>query len=69
MSTSSKAGVGADVPLGCLPAAAVGVQACQSVASELSQAFTGSSTDRALWMVIDGVIATVAGGLYVFGTS
>lgn len=43
-----------------------GVQASQSVASELSEAFTGSPTDRAMWMIIGGAIATIVGGIYVF---
>ena len=46
-----------------------GVQASQSVASELSEAFTGSPTDRAIWMIVGGVAATVLGGILGFGSS
>ena len=44
-----------------------GVQASQSVASELSETFTGSPTDRAIWMIVGGVAAAVLGGVLSFG--
>lgn len=43
-----------------------GIQASESFASEMSEAFTGSPTDRAIWMIIGGVVATVAGGIMGF---
>lgn len=38
-----------------------GINASQSAGSELSEFFTGSPTDKALWMIILGVLATVIG--------
>lgn len=43
-----------------------GVQASQSLASEMSEVFTGSPTDRAIWMIIGGVAATIMGGILAF---
>ncbi len=38
-----------------------GINASQSAGSEISQIFTGSPTDRALWMIISGAVAIVIG--------
>ena len=38
-----------------------GVNATNSFSSDMSRLFTGSATDRALWMLIGGIIAAVAG--------
>ncbi len=38
-----------------------GFSASQSLSSEVSRLFTGSPTDRSLWMVAGGVAAVIAG--------
>jgi hypothetical protein len=38
-----------------------GVNASNSIGSDISRAFTGSPTDKAMWMLIGGVVAAVAG--------
>jgi hypothetical protein len=38
-----------------------GVQATHSFSSDVSRFFTGSPTDKAVWMLIGGVAAAVAG--------
>jgi hypothetical protein len=40
-----------------------GISAADSFASDLSRFFTGSPTDRAIWLTIGGVAAIVAGGV------
>ncbi len=42
----------------------LGVHASQSFTSDLSRFFTGSPTNKAIWMLIGGVVACIAG---VFG--
>ncbi|MGK7310940.1 MAG: DUF3185 family protein, partial [Candidatus Longimicrobiales bacterium M2_2A_002] len=49
--TTRKA-IGLAVMIGGVLLLVFGIQASQSVASELSEAFTGSPTNRALWMII-----------------
>lgn len=39
----------------------LGINAGDSVASSFSRLFTGSPTDRAVWMLIGGAVATVVG--------
>jgi hypothetical protein len=39
----------------------VGINATNSFSSDVSQFFTGSPTDKAIWMLIGGIVATVAG--------
>jgi len=39
----------------------MGVQATNSFSSDLSRFFTGSPTDKAIWMLIGGVVAGVIG--------
>lgn len=39
----------------------LGVQATNSFSSDLSRFFTGSPTDKAIWMLLGGAIATVIG--------
>jgi hypothetical protein len=43
----------------------LGVQAMDSFGSDVSRFFTGSPTDKSVWMLIGGVVATGA-GLMVF---
>lgn len=39
----------------------VGVNATHSFASDVSRFFTGSPTDKAIWMVIGGIVAAGLG--------
>ena len=39
----------------------MGVNATNSFSSDVSRFFTGSPTDKAVWMVIGGVVASLAG--------
>ncbi len=39
----------------------IGINATNSFSSDVSQFFTGSPTDKAVWMLIGGIIATVIG--------
>ena len=38
-----------------------GIQATDSFSSDVSRFFTGSPTDKAIWMLIGGIVAAVAG--------
>ncbi len=38
-----------------------GVNAMNSVSSDFSRLFTGAPTDRAIWMLLGGIIMLVAG--------
>lgn len=40
-----------------------GINASDSFASEVSEVFTDSPTDRSIWMMVLGGVAAVAGGL------
>ena len=46
-----------------------GIQATNSFSSDISRFFTGSPTDKAVWMLIGGAVASVAGfaGLTMMG--
>lgn len=44
-----------------------GLNASQSFASDVSEAFTGSPTDRSMWLLVSGAVAVVAGGLMTLG--
>jgi hypothetical protein len=39
----------------------LGIQATNSFGSDVSRFFTGSPTDKAIWMVIGGIVASVIG--------
>jgi divalent metal cation (Fe/Co/Zn/Cd) transporter len=39
----------------------VGVAATKSFSSDVSRFFTGSPTDKAIWMLIGGVVAIIIG--------
>jgi len=43
----------------------IGVNATKSFSSDVSRFFTGSPTDKAVWMLIGGI---VAGAIGLFGT-
>jgi len=38
-----------------------GIQATDSFSSDVSRFFTGSPTDKAVWMLIGGIVAAIAG--------
>jgi cytosine/uracil/thiamine/allantoin permease len=38
-----------------------GVNASNSFGSEVSEAFTGSPTDRAIWLIVGGIASAVVG--------
>jgi hypothetical protein len=38
-----------------------GVNAYNSSSSDISRFFTGAATDKSIWMVVGGVVATVLG--------
>lgn len=38
-----------------------GVAATNSFSSDVSRFFTGSPTDKAIWMLVGGIVAAVAG--------
>lgn len=44
-----------------------GIQASDSVGSEISRAFTGSPTDRTIWLLVGGIAAAVVGLFGIFG--
>jgi len=39
----------------------IGINASESFASDVSRVFTGEPTDRAIWFILGGVVAVVAG--------
>jgi len=39
----------------------IGVNATNSLSSDISRFFTGSPTDKAVWMLVGGVVATLVG--------
>jgi hypothetical protein len=39
----------------------IGINATNSFGSDVSRFFTGSPTDKAIWMLIGGIVATVVG--------
>ena len=44
-----------------------GVNASESVGSEISKTFTGKPTDKSMWMIIGGVVSGISGlGLLIF---
>ena len=43
----------------------IGVNATKSFSSDVSRFFTGSPTDKAVWMLVGGIVAAAVG---LFGT-
>ena len=41
-----------------------GFNASQSFASDVSRLFTGSATNKAMWMLVGGAIAAIAGTVF-----
>jgi hypothetical protein len=46
-----------------------GINASNSVASSFSRTFTGNPTDRTGWLLVGGIVATVAGLVGFIGGS
>lgn len=46
-----------------------GVNASDSVGSELSRLFTGTPTDKSIWLLVGGVIASCVGLTFCLRTS
>ena len=42
-----------------------GINASSSFSSDLSKFFTGSPTDKAIWMVVGGTVAALAGLVFM----
>jgi hypothetical protein len=38
-----------------------GMNAYDSTSSDISRFFTGSATDKSIWLLISGIVATIAG--------
>jgi hypothetical protein len=47
----------------------LGINATNSFSSDVSRLFTGSATDKAIWMLIGGVVAVIAGLAGIFRSS
>jgi hypothetical protein len=47
--------------VGGILVAIFGIEAVNSTGSDISRFFTGAPTDRAMWMLVGGVIASVVG--------
>jgi hypothetical protein len=41
-----------------------GINATNSFGSDVSRFFTGSPTDKAIWMLIGGIVATAVGAVW-----
>ncbi len=39
-----------------------GISAAESFSSDMSRLFTGSPTDRTIWLLVGGAIVAIAGG-------
>jgi hypothetical protein len=46
-----------------------GISATNSFSSDVSRFFTGSPTDKAIWMLIGGIVAVVLGLFTLLGSS
>ena len=45
----------------------LGVQATNSLNSDVSRVFASSATDNALWMLVGGILASIAGLVWMLG--
>ena len=59
--------ISAALLVGGIVLAIFGINATQSFSSDVSRFFTGSPTDKAVWMLIGGVVASILGlaGLFL----
>lgn len=48
-----------------VPLLIYGINAMDSFSSTISEAFTGSPTDKALWLFISGIVMSVIGTIFV----
>lgn len=39
----------------------LGISASESVSSDIARLFTGASTDRAIWLLLSGIVASAVG--------
>jgi drug/metabolite transporter (DMT)-like permease len=46
----------------------LGINATNSFSSDVSRFFTGNPTDKAVWMLIGGVVAAIVGLAWTFGS-
>ena len=42
-----------------------GINATSSFSSDVSRFFTGSPTNKAIWMLIGGIVATIVGFVWI----
>ncbi len=64
---NTRRGIGVALLAGGVILLLFGLDASNSFASEVSEAFTGSPTDRSVWMIVLGSVAAVAGMLMAMG--
>ena len=57
-------GIGIALLVGGVILLLFGINASESISSDLSRFFTGSPTDKAVWMVTGGAAATVLGLIF-----
>lgn len=43
-----------------------GINASDSVGSEVSRAFTGTPTDKSMWLLIGGIVSAIVGAFLTF---
>jgi hypothetical protein len=43
-----------------------GINASHSIGSDVSRTFTGSPTDKTLWLLIGGIVSTIVGAAMTF---
>lgn len=60
--------IGIALLVGGIIVLAFGLDASNSFASEMSEAFTGNPTDRSMWMIVGGSVMAVAGLLMSLGS-
>ncbi len=58
-----RSALGAALLIGGVVLLAFGVTEADSFASDVSEVFTGSPTDRAIWLLVVGAAATAFGGV------
>ena len=46
-----------------------GFMASTSVSSDISRVFTGAPTDKAIWMLVAGVVVSIVGAVGMFRTT
>jgi hypothetical protein len=46
-----------------------GIQASDSFSSDVSRAFTGSPTDKSMWLLLGGIVSAIVGFFMTMGRS